>query len=297
MRPWLRSLSAAALAMLVALFVCGCGQGSNALTDRPQIASGVVMRDVILQSASLGREMPYRVFMPEKMAEGQRLPVVYLLHGNGGSYREWSNGSDVSRYAARGYSKLGIILVMPEGGSSYYLNSVGRPEERFEDYLTRDLIADVERRFPARRDRAGRAIVGVSMGGFAAMKLALSRPELYGFAGGISPAIDVAQRRFSWRRWGQWVRFRELLGPWGSEARKARDPFALALTARPENTPYLYLTAGQQEPLQEPIQRFAQRLNARGFLSQLRAKPGGHDWGEWDAQIPGCFEALELILR
>ncbi len=276
----------------IASLVSGCRREETAMIDHPQVASGVVMRDVTFQSASLGRDMPYRVFMPEKLAEGQRLPVVYLLHGNGGSYREWSNGSDVSRYAAQG-----LILVMPEGGSSYYLNSVGRPGERFEDYLTRDLIADVEGRFPARRDRAGRAIVGVSMGGFAAAKLALSRPELYSFAAALSPAIDVAQRRFNWRRWGQWVRFREQLGPWGSEERRARDPFALALTARPGDTPYLYLTAGEQEPLQESIQRFAGRLHARGFHSEVHTKPGGHDWGEWDAQIPGCFEALQRILR
>jgi S-formylglutathione hydrolase len=231
--------------------------------------------------------MQYRVFLPEKVPTGQTLPVVYLLHGNGGGFRDWSNDSDVSKYALKG-----LILVMPEGESSYYLNSGGRPGDKFEDYLKKDLVSDVESRFPARRDRAGRAIVGVSMGGFAAVKLALSRPELYGFAGAISPAIDVAERRFSWKRLGQWWHFRQILGPWGSEDRKARDPFELVKTADPKATPYVYLGVGRNEPLRAPVERFAGKLKARGFAYEFHQKPGGHDWGQWDAQLPGCFESL-----
>jgi S-formylglutathione hydrolase FrmB len=135
------------------------------------------------------------------------------------------------------------------------------------------------------------------MGGYAAVELALTRPELFGFAGAISPAIDVPSRRFSWKRWGQWQRFRNIFGDWGSETRRAKDPFVTVVGADPAETPYLYLTAGEQEALLEPIQRFASRLKARGFAYEFHTKPGAHDWNEWDAQIPGCFESLISHLK
>src|ERR1035438_2586338 len=106
-------------------------------------------------------------------------------------FSEWANGSDDAQYPARG-----LILVMPAGDSSYYVNAALKPEDRYGDYLVHDLIADVETRFPAAGGRENRAVIGVSMGGYAAIYLALSRPDLFFFAGAISPAIDVPSRRF-----------------------------------------------------------------------------------------------------
>jgi S-formylglutathione hydrolase len=274
------------------LFLVSCRGPVQKLLDHPQLASGVAMRDVTFHSAALGREMTYRVFLPAQIPAGVRLPVAYLLHGNGGDFRNWSNYSSVAQYAARG-----IILVMPDGNSSYFMNAVEKPADKYEDYVIGDLIADVERRFPAKSGRANRAVVGVSMGGFAAVTLALRHPDLFVFAGAISPAIDVPSRRFSWRRASQWWRFRSIFGPWGSAERDARDPFVLLQSADPRTTPYFYLTAGEQEALRGPIERFAARMRARGIAYEFHTKPGGHDWTEWDEQIPGCFDKLLASLR
>jgi S-formylglutathione hydrolase FrmB len=88
------------------------------------------------------------------------------------------------------------------------------------------------------------------------------------------------------------MRFRTLFGPTGSQSRQASDPFVLVQSANPAVTPYLYLTAGTQEPLLDPIRRFASRLRARHFSYEFHSKPGVHDWNQWDAQIPGCFASL-----
>jgi S-formylglutathione hydrolase FrmB len=231
--------------------------------------------------------MPYRVYVPAALPAGRKFPVVYLLHGGGADFRSWSNDSNVAQYA-----QSGLILVMPEGDESYYLNQVGTPRNRFEDYITIDLLADVEHRFPAKTDRAGRAIVGISMGGFAAVHYALERPDLFAFVGALSPSIEATHRHLSPRRIGQWWKFRNIFGPAGSKERSDRDPFQLALKVDPRQTPYLYLTAGDQEPLLEPNRRFAALLQRHGFAYEFHTKPGGHDWGEWNAQLPGCFTVL-----
>jgi S-formylglutathione hydrolase FrmB len=200
------------------------------------------MRDVTFHSTALNRDMQYRVFLPSDIPPGQKLSVVYLLHGGGGNFRDWSNYSDGAEFAAPG-----LILVMPEGESSYYVNSAEHSQDRYEDYITKDVISDVEARFPVAGDRAHRAIAGVSMGGYGAINIALKHPELFVFAGGLSPALDVPSRPFSWKRFSQSRRFESIFGPWKSEARRANDPFVEIRSVDPTGTPFLFMTAGSKK--------------------------------------------------
>jgi putative tributyrin esterase len=279
------SLTCVAFAGLAAL--AGCGHSDLAGMDHPRSFPGVLSQDVTFHSSALGRDMTYRVYLPQDVSTGVRFPTVYLLHGCGTSFRDWSNYSDVGAYASKG-----LILVMVDGACSYYMNAALNANDRYEDYFVHDLIFDVESRFPVLRGRENRAVTGVSMGGFAAVKLALARPDLFAFAGAISPAVDVPSRGFSVRRWSQSIRFRTTFGPAGSETRVGSDPYVLVKSADPAHTPYLYITAGEQEPLLPPIRRFVTLLRQRNFAYEFHTKPGGHDWNEWDTQIPGCFESL-----
>lgn len=276
---------------LAALLLAGCHSAPQLLPDTPRQFPGVAMQDITFFSPALNRNMPYRVYLPAKLIPGKKLPVVYLLHGGNGGFRDWSNYSEVVRYAAP-ENAGGLILVMPEGAFSYYMNAAEKPEDKYEDYIVKDLISDVEARFPAAKDRNRRAIIGISMGGFAAIKLAFSRPDLFVYVAALSPSIDILHRRFSPKRFGEWWRIRNIFGPSESQTRHASDPFLLVQSADPAQTPYLYLTAGTNEPLLEPNRRFASRLNQRHFSYEFHTKPGGHAWNEWDAQIPGCFASL-----
>jgi len=245
------------------------------------------MRDITFHSAALSRDMQYRVILPAIVAAGQKLPVVYLLHGGGGGFHDWSNYSDVARYAEHN-----VILVMPEGNSSYYTNSAERPQDRYEDYIVTDLIADVESKFPVASGRSNRAIVGVSMGGFGAVKLALRHPELFVFAAGISPALDVPSRPFSLKRIQQWRSHSSIYGPWGSQTRHDNDPFVLARFADPAKTPYLFLTCGEQEGLLPSNRAFAVLLAKRKFQYEFHTTPGDHNWNQWDEWLPSVFQSL-----
>jgi S-formylglutathione hydrolase FrmB len=236
--------------------------------------------------------MPYRVFLPAQVAAGQKLPVVYLLHGgDGGGFRDWSNDSDVAKYATRN-----LILVMPEGAFSYYMNAAEKPQDRYEDYVVQDLIHDVANRFPASDVRESRAVIGISMGGFAAIKWALSRPDLFVFAGALSPSIEVVNREFRIRNRirgiEEWWRLRNVFGPPGSESRRSSDPFVLVESARPGQTSYIYIAVGEQERFLEPNRRFARRLQERKFQYEFHTSPGSHNWYLWEAQIPECFDSL-----
>lgn len=282
-------LRTAVIAFLVVGFAVfpACNKAPEPPPDRPRLTPNVRMQDVMFHSAALRRGMPYRVILPTNIPVDRRLPVVYLLHGGGGAYRDWSNYSDVAHFA-----ELGFILVMPEGESSYYVNAATRPNDRFEDYIVNDLIADVESRLPAARDRANRAIVGVSMGGMGAVTLALKHPDLFVFAGGISSAIDVPSRAFSIKRIGQYRAHAAIFGPWGSDHRRQNDPFVLVRIADPKSAPYFFLTCGDQEGLLPANRRFAALLETRGFKYEFNAGPGGHDWNQWNRRVPELFRSL-----
>jgi len=281
-----RSRSALLAVLLMLLSGCKTKEGEPQ-ADHPRLTPSVVLRDVTFHSAALNRDMQYRVVLPLRMAPGQKLPVVYLLHGGGGGFRDWTNDSDVAHFA-----ESGLILVMPEGASSYYANAVDPPQDRYEDYIVSDLIAEVESKLPATTGRSNRAIVGVSMGGFGAVKLALRHPELFIFAGGISSAIDVPRRAFSIKRLQQSRHYNSIFGSSGSQTRRDNDPFALARTANPEAAPYLFLTCGEQEGLPPANREFAKLLEARHFRYEFHTVPGGHDWNQWNAWLPTLFHSL-----
>src|SRR4051812_5705045 len=275
----------------VILGFAGCKKDASS-PDHPRLTPNITFRDVAFRSAALGRNMDYRVISPSVVPPGQKLPVIYLLHGGGGGFRDWSNYSDVAHYA-----ESGILLVMPEGDSSYYTNAVDPPGDRYEDYIVQDLISDVEYRFPAAVGRSNRAIIGVSMGGFGAVNLALHHPNLFAFAGGISSAIDVSRRAFSIKRLRQSRHYNSLFGSSGSLTRHNNDPFLLARTANPEEAPYFFLTCGEQEGLLPANREFAALLAKRHFKYEFHTVRGGHDWNQWNAWLPIIFRSVSVHLK
>jgi putative tributyrin esterase len=217
---------------------------------------------------------------------GRKLPVVYLLHGGDGTFQNWSNYTDVAGLGA------GLLLVMPQGDYSWYVNAALRPQDRYEDYIVNDLAGDVEQRFPAQTARSGRAIIGVSMGGFGAINLSLRHPERFAFVAGISPAIDAPRRAYSWRRRNQSNAYRELFGPDGSQTRRNNDPFIEVRTADAARLPFFYLSCGDKEGLLAPNREFAALLDHLGIRHEFHSLSGGHDWGRWNSELPAVFQAL-----
>jgi putative tributyrin esterase len=281
-----RSIATYLCALSLLLTACN-KKKQEAQPDHPRLTPNVTMRDIVFRSAALNRDMQYRVVLPTVLAAGAKLPVVYLLHGGGGNFQNWTNYSDAARFAERG-----LILVMPQGDESYYVNARERPQDRYEDYIVSDLVADVESKFPVAVGRAHRAIVGVSMGGFGAIKLALSHPELFVFAAGISPAVDVPSRHFSIKRISQWEHYQSIFGAWGTQTRRDGDPFVLARSADPQRTPYMFLTCGEREGLLPPNRSFAALLGSRHFRYEFHVVAGGHNWTQWDDRLPSVFKSM-----
>src|ERR1700750_729745 len=133
-----RELALVLCTLLALTSACRKAEHDPSYTDHPRLTPNVVLRDVTFHSASLNREVSYRVVMPTRIPAGVKFPAVYLLHGGNGSFRDWSNETDVARFAERG-----LILVMPDGDESWYTDFAERSRDWYEDYITQDLVADV----------------------------------------------------------------------------------------------------------------------------------------------------------
>jgi S-formylglutathione hydrolase FrmB len=132
---------------------------------------------VRFRSESLGEERAMNVLLPvDYETSTNRYPVLYLLHGLGDNNTAWSFMTNLSGYAAA----YPLIVVMPDAGRSFYINSAADPKARFEDFIVKDVVEYVDSHYRTVPLRRARAIAGLSMGGYGATYLgSLSEIERY----------------------------------------------------------------------------------------------------------------------
>src|SRR5690349_18218832 len=165
-----------------------------------QTAQTVQIKTIGLNSALIGKTLQYSVVLPvDYDTTTTRYPVLYLLHGLFGHYSDWLSRTNLADYAAH----YRMIIVTPEGGDNWYVDSATVPTDKYESYIIRELIPDVDMRFRTINDRRGRAIAGLSMGGYGALKFAIKNPGTFAFAASMSGALDPVVRsdknpKFSW---------------------------------------------------------------------------------------------------
>lgn len=264
----------------------GCRTRLQFADDHPRISPRARLNDVNLHSAILGQDVPVRIVSPAQIDPKKPLAVVYVLHGAGESYRTWTNETPIAKLA-----EDNLLLVMPDALRTYYVNDARG--QRYEDFFFQELIPAVHAHFPtAATDRAHTAIMGNSRGGFAATLYGLKHPQVFSYVVGLSPAINLADRRFRWRTpresWG----YRSFFGPHGSSVRRDNDPYRIASTIAPGDAPYFDLSCAEHDSLLESNKSFAKLLEQRGLAHQFLIVPGGHNWGVWNGILPGVSERL-----
>ncbi|TNF36190.1 MAG: esterase family protein [Deltaproteobacteria bacterium] len=256
-------------------------------TAAPPVRDAVQVRDHSFRSKALDLERDYLVVLPPGYDATQKkpYPVVYLLHGLGGEPRDWLTYAQLDRELDRLVRAKAIppmVLVAPDGDNAYWtdhLGEPGHPGPRWGTYVADDVLAEVEGRFNVRADRAGRAIVGASMGGHGAMSAALMHPDRFAAAVSLAGALFAeppTHRKIYKRVWG----FPADPAHWA-----ATSPIALmrALPAKARGVPALYFEAGDDDPagfLEDAILAH-QLLLEREIPHELRVNDGGHTWKAW----------------
>lgn len=246
--------------------------------DEGRIASGT------FQSETLGREMPYLVYLPPgyDRSPDQRYPAVYMLHGMGGLNIEWLDygfARTADRLMRAGEIPA-FIIVFPQGDDSYWMDHAGGGP-RWGTYTAVDVVAAIDARFRTLADRRFRAIGGLSMGADGALQLGLTFPSVFGIVGAHSPYLRREDEALVF--FGKGKDYAE------------RDPWSLA-RARPEiaRTLALWIDVGDADERHAVVAGFHRELDQLGITHFWRELIGSHSeeyWGGYSPQFLRYYAA------
>ncbi len=248
----------------------------------------------ILNSSLMKRQIPFRILLPEDYPNSQlRFPVLYLLHGLFGSFENWTDLTNIAEVPAR--QKL--IIVMPEGENGWYTDG-GIDDDKYESYLINELVPKVDQEFRTIPIAKGRAIAGLSMGGYGAVKFALKFPQLFEFAASISGAFDAPE-------WCDELpeEFREsILRIFGEADSKIRANNNLSLITRNlsdseiKDLPFLYFDCGMNDGFLAANENLSRLFEKTGVNHEFYAFPGEHDWEYWNKRSSFLLELADQRL-
>lgn len=251
------------------------------------------------QSKLVKATLPYNVILPAdyNSSTTSRYPVLYLLHGLTGHYTDWASRTNIADYA----QQYRLIVVMPEGNDGWYTDSAIAENEKYESYITKELIPDVQQRYRTIEARYGRAIAGLSMGGYGAIKFGLKSPSTFVFAGSMSGVLGVASLAEKETPSG-WVSSLKLFGAVDSDTRKANDVFEIInqlAPARIAALPYFYFDCGTEDLslIFSHNRQLAALMSEKKIAHEYRQLPGDHSWGYWDRQVQEVLRVASQKLR
>ncbi len=238
-------------------------------------------------SQVLGKQTTTQVLLPD--VGEPPFPTLYLLHGRSDDHTTWLRRTRLESYVA----KLPLIVVMPDGHRGFYTNNADGPA--WAKHVGEELVAMVERTFHARPERSARAIGGLSMGGYGALRVGLAYADKFCSINSHSGAVGwsrirdgVSLREEAERRnWGPVV-LAEMLRIFGQGTLRgsAHDPLVHARKAkRAGRLPRLLIDCGTEDFLLEGNREFSRALTIAKIPHWYREFPGAHDWDYWDLHI------------
>ena len=266
--------------------------------DSAQTGGGAV-RTLKLASRLMGRDMPYRVVVPNNYDtnSADKFAVVYLLHGLTGHFNDWTDRGNITQLA----TQHNLILVTPEGNDGWYTDNPTIGNDRYESYIIQELIPEIDKAFRTFPDRDHRIIAGLSMGGYGAVKFGLKFPQMFSLAGSFSGAFVTG-------KWSEQVGGNKLIGKsldtvfgaLNSETRKSNDVFNLVgnLSAdTSKNLPYMYLSCGTEDVFIKTNRELTTTLKQKNIQHEFRPLPGIHDWNFWGKQIRDFLDLVDRRIK
>lgn len=237
------------------------------------------------------QDRPHIPVQVRNPAQGERHPVLFLLHGMTDNHTAWLRNTSIERYA----EAKGLAVVMPEVDLSFYTDMAYG--NRYWTFISEELPALARTLFPLTHEAAETFVAGLSMGGYGAFKLALRRPEMFAAAASLSGAVNMAGIHQSAPD-ERAKHFFQLI--FGSDPVAGTDNDLLHLakelgtSASPK--PSLYQCCGTEDFLYEDNLIFRDTAQEAGFNLTYVEGPGAHEWSYWDEHIQRVLDWLPLQL-
>lgn len=252
-------------------------------------------------SKVLGMDTGLTVVTPNALKEGQEYKVAYLLHGLCGSHATWLDYSMLPVYAAAGNT----VYILPEGGRSFYSDM--KYGLRYFTYLIDELPSLCQSIFRISAKRENTIVMGGSMGGYGALKCALTRPERYGMCGAFSSgALFLKEGLAQTKKTGMDPKIKERFGEelmrdftaifgedmeWNPEA----DILELAKKiGQGVPMPRLYITCGTKDPFYQEHLSFCKELDHLSLPYEFEEWEAEHDFEYFNQALKKTIDKFSL---
>ena len=230
---------------------------------------------LLIRSERMKKEIKTVLIVPD-VGNTRACPTVYLLHGFGGNYKTWLQIKPGLPQIA---DEMGCIFVCPDGAGSWYWDSPRNPDMQYETFISSELVRFIDTRCNTIKERTGRAITGLSMGGHGAMWNALRHPDVFGAAGSTSGGVDI--RPFP-NNWGMAL----LLGAEGENQSVWDEHTAINQISRLKNGDLAILfDCGYDDFFFEVNNDFHKKLLKYKIQHDFIVRPGAHNADYWKNSI------------
>lgn len=248
-----------------------------------------------LNSGAMPRPVGYCALLPPSYdaQPAKKFPVLYFLHGLGGdqAFLVSSGGWGMIEDAWEQKRFGEFVIVTPQADTSFYINS-RTGKTKYEDFFIRDFVPQMEKKFRVLGTRSGRAIGGISMGGYGALRFAFKYPQMFVSVGALMPAL-LEQLPHGSQDAGFTAFFGTSFGsPLDEAFWKANTPFVFARTANLRGLK-VYAATGDRDDygFDSGARAMDKLLTERHVPHVIQIYPGRHDW-EFVAQH--LLESLEF---
>lgn len=232
-------------------------------------------------SSILTSQQVVRAVLPDRITS-DKLAVIWLFHGLGDDGSCWLRKTRLESLL----DQQQVMAIIPDMGRSFYSNSVaGQP---YWDYLNKELIPNLQKLFPISQLQEKNYLVGNSMGGFGAMKIAILRPQKFRAVFSLSPVVDLQSVK---------TIMPDLSSVFG---KKIPYDYLKKLFLR-SDIPKLkkiewHHYIGQSDFMFNDNQKFVAFLKRKiGLSVDYQVDSGVHDWNFWDKQLEKVIKRIKLL--
>lgn len=231
-------------------------------------------------STKMKKELKNVVIVPENYSPKKHYPVVYLLHGYSDNYAKWiKTVPEIKSYS----TEHQFIIVCPDGGYSWYMDSPVDSTFRYESYIINDLITYIDTHYSTLQDRNNRAITGLSMGGHGALYLAIRNKNIFAHAGSMSGGVDL---RYSTKKWDLAKR----LGDFETNPEEWNNRSVVNMVETLKNKELdLIIDCGVSDFFYQINAGLHRRLMVLNIDHDYTERPGDHGWDYWRNSIKYQF--------
>lgn len=223
----------------------------------------------------------------EVLLPGPHVPgpyaVMLLLHGYSDDQSAWTRQTSLERYV----EGLPLIVVMPNGGHSFYCDAV--EGYAYGTAIGKELPELIDQYFPTNGQWV---TAGLSMGGYGALRLALAYPDRFKSAVSLSGALGFGHDKTDYKGGDYDAALRRIVGP--DPTGGPMDLYHLVKTATPR--PEIRIDCGDDDFLIQHNRDFHAFLEAEGIPHEYVENPGAHTWEYWDEHIRPAIAFHKRIL-